>query len=86
HLGDSVAVSGVCLTAVDINDSKFMPDLAAETWQRTAFSQLSPGAEVNLELPLSGDGRLGGHMVQRHVDGVGRLLGLEAIPGAVFLL
>lgn len=80
--GDSVAVSGVCLTAVDITDDGFAADLASETWQRTSFSHLSPGAAVNLELPLSAEARFGGHMVQGHVDGIGRFLGLEAIPGA----
>ena len=82
RVGDSVAVSGVCLTAVDITGNKFAADLAAETWERASFSRLSPGAAVNLELPLKAEGRLDGHMVQGHVDGTGRFLGLEAIPGA----
>ena len=80
--GDSVAVSGVCLTALDIKPESFCADLAAETWTRTSFSRITEGAQVNLELPLKADGRMGGHMVQGHVDGIGRLVGLEPIPNA----
>ena len=77
--GDSVAVSGVCLTAVDIKTGSFCADLAPETWQRTSFSRLHEGAIVNLELPMKADGRFGGHIVQGHVDGVGKLIKLERI-------
>src|SRR5947207_11669855 len=77
--GDSVAVSGVCLTAVDIKSSSFCADLAPETWQRTSFSRLRQNAQVNLELPMKADGRFGGHIVQGHVDGVGTLIELESI-------
>jgi riboflavin synthase len=80
--GNSVAVSGVCLTALDIKPESFCADLAAETWTRTSFSRITPGAQVNLELPLKADGRMGGHMVQGHVDGIGRLVALEPIPNA----
>jgi len=80
--GDSVAVSGVCLTALDIKPESFCADLAAETWTRTSFSRISEGAQVNLELPLKADGRMGGHMVQGHVDGTGRFVALEPIPHA----
>jgi riboflavin synthase len=76
--GDSVAVSGVCLTALAINGS-FCADLAPETWARTSFSRMREGALVNLELPLKANGRFGGHIVQGHVDGVGKLLALERI-------
>jgi riboflavin synthase len=82
HEGNSVAVSGVCLTALDINDDSFCADLAAETWARTSLSRITEGAQVNLELPLKAGGRLGGHMVQGHVDGVARFVGLEPIPDA----
>jgi riboflavin synthase len=78
--GHSVAVSGVCLTALDITPSSFSADLAPETWARTSLSRLKEGARVNLELPLKADGRMGGHIVQGHVDGVGRLIELERIP------
>jgi riboflavin synthase len=77
--GDSVAVSGVCLTALDIKPGSFCADLAPETWERTSFSRLRQGALVNLELPLKADGRFGGHIVQGHVDGVGKLIALERI-------
>ena len=77
--GDSVAVSGVCLTAVDIKPESFSADLAPETWVRTSLSRLKDGALVNLELPMKADGRFGGHIVQGHVDGVGKLIALERI-------
>jgi riboflavin synthase len=77
--GDSVAVSGVCLTAVDIQAGSFCADLAPETWARTSFSRMHEGALVNLELPMKADGRFGGHIVQGHVDGVGKLITLERI-------
>jgi riboflavin synthase len=82
RIGDSVAVSGVCLTAVDVKPDSFGADLAAETWARTSLSRITEGAKINLELPLKADGRMGGHMVQGHVDGTGKFLGLEPIPGA----
>jgi riboflavin synthase len=80
--GDSCAVSGVCLTALDITPTSFAADLAPETWVRTSFSRIHPGATVNLELPLAAHGRLGGHMVQGHVDGVARLEAFERIAGS----
>jgi riboflavin synthase len=80
--GDSVAVSGVCLTAVDISPKSFAADLAEETWRRTSFSRLHQGALVNLELAMRADGRFGGHIVQGHVDGTGKFVALDRIPGA----
>jgi riboflavin synthase len=77
--GDSIAVSGVCLTALDIGPGSFCADLAPETWERTSFSRMHEGALVNLELPMKADGRFGGHIVQGHVDGVGKLVALERI-------
>jgi riboflavin synthase len=77
--GDSVAVSGVCLTALDIKPRSFCADLAPETWVRTSFSRIHEGALVNLELPMKADGRFGGHIVQGHVDGVGKLIEFERI-------
>ena len=77
--GDSCAVSGVCLTALDITPTSFAADLAPETWVRTSLSRIHPGASVNLELPMSAHGRFGGHIVQGHVDGVGRLEAFERI-------
>jgi riboflavin synthase len=78
--GNSVAVSGVCLTALDIKPGSFCADLAPETWVRTSFSRIKEGALVNLELPMKADGRFGGHIVQGHVDGVGRLAAFDRIP------
>jgi len=77
--GDSIAVSGVCLTAVDIEPSLFHADLAAETVARTSLSLLAPGATVNLELPTPAGAPLGGHVVQGHVDATGTLLSLEPV-------
>lgn len=77
--GDSVAVSGVCLTALEIKPGSFCFDLAPETWIRTSFSRVHEGALVNLELPMKADGRFGGHIVQGHVDGVGTFMALERI-------
>ncbi|HEY4842613.1 MAG TPA: riboflavin synthase [Terriglobales bacterium] len=77
--GDSVAVSGVCLTALDIKSKSFCAHLAPETWARTSFSRIHEGALVNLELPMKADGRFGGHIVQGHVDGVGEMIELERI-------
>jgi riboflavin synthase len=84
--GDSIAVSGVCLTALAIapkgQPDRFEADLAEETVRRTSLSQLAPGAKVNLELPTPAGTPLGGHVVQGHVDGVGRLLALKPVsPG-----
>jgi riboflavin synthase len=77
--GDSVSVSGVCLTALDIKANSFCADLAPETWARTSFSRIRENALVNLELPMKANGRFGGHVVQGHVDGVGKLLSLDRI-------
>jgi riboflavin synthase len=77
--GDSVSVSGVCLTALDIKPGSFCADLAPETWIRTSFSRVHEGTLVNLELPMKADGRFGGHIVQGHVDGVGKLTAFERI-------
>jgi len=77
--GDSIAVSGVCLTALNIKAKLFSADLAPETWARTSFPRIRKGALVNLELPMKADGRFGGHIVQGHVDGVGKLIALERI-------
>ena len=80
--GHSVAVSGVCLTALDIKPGSICADLAPETWTRTSFSRIHEGALVNLELPMKADGRFGGHIVQGHVDGVGKLIEFERIANS----
>lgn len=80
--GDSVAVSGTCLTALDLGEMSFSADLAQETLDRTTLGRLHPGAIVNLELPTPAGSPLGGHVVQGHVDGTGTLLALDALhPG-----
>jgi riboflavin synthase len=78
--GDSISVSGVCLTAVDTRRESFTADLAQETWVRTSFSRLKPGALVNLELPMRASGRFDGHVVQGHVDGTGTVTSFELVP------
>jgi riboflavin synthase len=70
-LGDSVAVNGVCLTATAISGEQFSADVMHETLRRSSLSAVADGARVNLELPLRAGDRLGGHVVQGHVDGVG---------------
>src|SRR5262249_52212002 len=81
-IGDSVAVSGVCLTAVEIGGGPVAADPAAEALERTSLGALQKGSLVNLELPLLArtGARLGGHIVQGHVDGVAKLVSLEKIP------
>ena len=69
--GDSVAVNGVCLTAVGADADGFGADVMRETLRRSSLAEVVPGARVNLELPLRADERLGGHVVQGHVDGLG---------------
>src|ERR1700740_1980277 len=77
--GNSVSVSGVCLTALDIKSGSFCADLAPETWVRTSFSRIHEGALVNLELPMKADGRFGGHIVQGHLEGEGKLIAFERL-------
>ena len=77
--GDSLAVSGVCLTALDVNPKLFYADLAQETLDRTSLGALKPGAKVNLELPTAAGSPLGGHIVQGHVDGTGVLAALDPV-------
>ena len=76
--GDSVMVNGCCLTAVELGARDFLADLSGETLRRTAFGEKKAGDLVNLELPLAAGARLGGHFVQGHVDGVGRITRLVA--------
>jgi riboflavin synthase len=77
--GDSLGVSGVCLTALDVNDTYFHADLAQETLNKTSLGALAPGARVNLELPTAAGSPLGGHIVQGHVDGCGVLRALDPV-------
>jgi len=77
--GDSLGVSGVCLTALDINPTYFHADLAQETLDKTSLGSLAPGSKVNLELPTAAGSPLGGHIVQGHVDGCGILRALDPV-------
>ena len=76
-LGDSIAVNGTCLTVVRMDDESFTVDLAPETIKRTGFGAMGQSNVVNLERPLSADGRLGGHIVQGHVDGTGKITSIK---------
>jgi riboflavin synthase len=89
--GDSIAVNGVCLTAIGPDAGGFGADVMHETLRRSSLAEVRPGARVNLELPLRADARLGGHVVQGHVDGLGavrdvredgfaRVVAIEADP------
>jgi len=77
--GVSIAVNGVCLTAVDVRPDSFSADVAPETLRRSNLGALRAGARVNLERPLAPTGRLSGHIVQGHVDGTGELVSLDAL-------
>ena len=81
RLGESIALDGVCLTVVDTGDGWWAAEAVAETTGRSTLGRLRPGDRVNLERPLRPDGRLGGHLVQGHVDGVGEVV--SPAPGLV---
>ena len=78
RLGDSMAVNGTCLTVVAFDADRFRVDLAPETLRRTALGQLEKGSSVNLERPVAVGGRLGGHIVQGHIDATGRIASIRA--------
>ena len=77
--GDSLGVSGVCLTALDVDPTYFHADLAQETLDRTSLGSLAAGSKVNLELPTAAGSPLGGHVVQGHVDGTGFMTALDPV-------
>ncbi len=76
-LGDSIAVNGVCLTATTTTDDTFTADVMHESLRRSSLGELHAGDPVNLELALRADARLGGHIMQGHVDGLARVAGVE---------
>lgn len=78
-VGASVAVNGACVTAVELSADRFSADLAPETLKRTNLGDLKTGSAVNLERPLRANGRLDGHFVLGHVDGVGEIVSIEAL-------
>jgi riboflavin synthase len=77
-VSNSIAVSGCCLTVVEISGETFAADLSSETLRRTSFGEIKPGTRVNLERPLTAGKEFGGHFVQGHVDGIGRVTHWEA--------
>lgn len=78
-LGDSIANNGVCLTVTALGPSSFSADVSHETIRRTGFAQYQAGSKVNLEKALQANGRLGGHIVSGHVDGVGEVLSIDTV-------
>jgi riboflavin synthase len=82
HEGDSIAVNGVCLTALDVQKDSFAADVSRETLNRSTLGKLQPGAPVNLERSVTPVTRLGGHLVQGHVDACGTFLGAEDHGGS----
>ena len=82
HEGDSIAVNGVCLTALDVRKGSFAADVSRETLNRSTLGRLQAGAPVNLERSVTPVTRLGGHLVQGHVDARGKFLGAEAHGGS----
>lgn len=84
HLGDSIAVNGICLTVTCFNPQSFTADVMNETWNRTALSLLSPGSNVNLERAMPVSGRFGGHIVTGHIDGTGRISSVRRDKNAVW--
>jgi riboflavin synthase len=83
HQGDSIAVNGVCLTVTSLDSGRFSVGVMAETLRRTNLRELSPGDAVNLERPVQPQSRLGGHFVQGHVDGTGKVR--SVLPDGVAL-
>lgn len=84
HIGDSVAVNGVCLTVTEQDGSGFTADVMHETLNRTALGTLVPGSPVNLERAMPADGRFGGHIVSGHIDGVGTIAATRRDDNAVW--
>lgn len=82
-IGDSVSINGVCLTVTSKFDSGFSADIGDETFKVTSLSKLSVGDSVNLERAMQMGGRLGGHLVQGHVDGIGKVLKLNKLTGGL---
>jgi riboflavin synthase len=85
EIGSSIAVNGVCLTVVERSGEHLAFDLSEETLRRTAFQRLSEGDPVNLERPLTLSGRLGGHLVQGHVDGIGEVTAMQPAQEGMWL-
>lgn len=84
HIGDSVAVNGVCLTAASIKGHLFQADVMRETLERSSLGTLRVGNRVNLERAMAADGRFGGHIVSGHIDGTGRITSMEKDDNAIW--
>lgn len=84
HLGDSIAVNGVCLTVTSFGDNGFSADVMHETLDRSSLGALKPGSHVNLERAMAAGGRFGGHIVSGHIDGTGNISKLEKDANAIW--
>lgn len=84
HLGDSIAVNGICLTVVSFSKHLFTVDVMSETWNKTSLSLLRSGSGVNLERAVPINGRLGGHIVTGHIDGTGKISSVHRDKNAVW--
>ena len=84
HLGDSIAVNGVCLTVTSFNNKIFTADVMNETLSRSSLGNLKVGSYVNLERAMSANGRFGGHIVSGHIDGVGTIIKIEKDDNAIW--
>lgn len=84
HLGDSIAINGVCLTVTHFSDNRFMVDVMPETVKATSLNMVKRGSKVNLERAMSAGGRFGGHFVSGHIDGTGVIKGKKIVENAVY--
>ena len=84
HIGDSIAVNGVCLTVTDFSGNIFTADVMNETFSRSSFGSLRAGSHVNLERATSANGRFGGHIVSGHIDGTGKIISTRKDDNAVW--
>ncbi len=85
HIGDSIAVNGVCLTVTSLLSDGFTADVMPETFRRSSLGQLNIGDSVNLERAMAADGRFGGHIVSGHIDGMGRIVKMTREQNAVWV-
>jgi riboflavin synthase len=85
HIGDSIAVNGICLTVTGFTSSDFTVDAMPETWHRTALGQLGIGSLVHLERAMAANGRFGGHIVSGHIDGTGIITGYRNDGNAIWI-
>ena len=84
HIGDSIAVNGVCLTVTQFDDTSFQADVMNETLQRSSLGSLTAGSPVDLERAMSAQGRFGGHIVSGHIDGTGTITDIREDGSAVW--